>query len=223
MFCGIGIAEGEPFERVRFGGSFTDYASLAAPASDLGCWGCQQSRKTETGMLQLAAKAVYTAEGVFKSHSRAEQAYHLYNPPVGSFLWVNALAKAEHVVWRTPVALNSDRFPFRVGPHLLVVERARVFEVLDRWKRALTAVQAADKKYAKTVQLCQSLDPDLMDAGSVRFKRWVLELNLPEVSALRNGLSTMSVGDTWAISVLVLYHNRFGWDARPEKPNKLFS
>lgn len=222
MLCGVDIVKGDPFELARLGRNFTDYPSLAAVSSDFGCWGCHQARKAEHGMLQIAAKAVYTDDGVYKAHSRAEQAYHLYHPPAGRFLWVNSISKAEHVVWRTPVALNAERFPVRVGPHLIVVDRARVFEALGYWRRALTAIQACEGK-ANTVQPCESLDPDLMEGGSLRLKRAILALNLPEVADLQNALVQLSTGNVWALSVLVLYHNRFGWDAHPERPNKLFS
>jgi CRISPR type IV-associated protein Csf1 len=222
VFCGANISRCEPYENVRFGDKFTDYVSLAAPSSDLGCWGCHQARKTENGMLQIAAKAVYTPGGVFKSHSRAEQAYHLYHPPQGRFLWVMSISKAEHVVWRTPIALDRDRFPVRVGPHLIVVERQRVFDTLSYWQRALVAIQASDRKYANIVQPCESLDPDLMDAGSLRLKKWIGALGLSEVAELSEALMQLSTGDAWALSVLVLYHNRYGWDARPERPDRLF-
>jgi CRISPR type IV-associated protein Csf1 len=222
MLCGTDIAQGEPCESVRLNVNFTDYASLAAPSSDFGCWGCQQARKAENGMLQIAAKAVYTDDGVYKAHSRAEQAYHLYHPPKGRFLWVNSISKAEHVVWRTPIALNEERFPVRVGPHLVVVERRRVFDALGYWRLALAAIQASDKKYANMVQPCESLDPDLMDGGSLRLKKWIVALSLSEVENLREALTQLSTGDAWALSVLVLYHNRFGWDAHPEQPQKLF-
>lgn len=222
MLCGADIVKGDPYDAVQLGHKFTDYPSLAAPSSSFGCWGCHQARKTENGMLQIAAKAVYTEDGVYKSHSRAEQAYHLYHPPVGRFLWVCSISKAEHVVWRTPVALNAERFPVRVGPHLIVVERPRVFDVLEHWRRALAAIQACEGK-ASTVQPCESLDPDLMEGGSLRLKRKILDLGLPEVADLQNALAQLSTGDAWALSVLVLYHNRFGWDAHPERPDRLFA
>jgi CRISPR type IV-associated protein Csf1 len=223
LFCGTGIAWREPYEKVRFGRGFTDYASLAAPSSDVGCWGCHQARKTENGMLQVAAKAVYTSDGVLKSHSRVEQAYHLYHPPKGRFLWVNSISQNEHVVWRTPVALSRDRFPVRVGPTLIVVDRPRVFSALDYWRRAVKAIQGSDKKYANTQQPCESADPDLMYGGSLRLKKWVLGLGLAEVESLRQTLAQLSVGDGWGLSVLALYHNRFGWDARPERPEPMFT
>ena len=223
LLCGVAIGHNEPHESVRLGEKFTDFTSLAAPLSDVACWGCHQARKTEHGMLQIAAKALYTPNEVFKSHSRAEQAYHLYNPPEGPFLWVVSLSKAEHMVWRTPLALNTERFPVRVGPHVLIVERPRVFAALTAWRLALEAVQATDKRYAKIVQLCETLDPDLMEAGSLRLKGWVAALQLPEVVALAAAMASLSVGDAWALSVLVIFHNRFGWDVRPDVPNKLFS
>lgn len=222
VFCGAPISRREPFEQVKFGAKFADHLSLAAPDSDLGCWGCHQARKTENGMLQVAAKAVYTRRGVFKAHSRAEQAYHLYEPPKDRFLWVHSLAQNEHMVWRTPLALDRDRFPVRVGPHLLTIDRPRTFAVLKLWRAAVEAVRASDKKHEKFVQPCESLDGDMKDASSLRIKGWVARLALPEVDALRQGLAQLSTGDAWALSVLVLYHNVSGWDARPERPERMF-
>jgi CRISPR type IV-associated protein Csf1 len=223
MFCGVAIKKGDKVDvSPKMSNNFVDWPSLAAPGSDLSCWGCHEVRRVENGMLQLGAKALYAKNAVFKAHSRAEQAYHIYHPPNGPFVFVQAIAKSEHIVWKTPVAYGPDRFPVRVGPHLLMVDRKRVLAALQTWKKALTALHATGK-YQETQQMCEIMDPDLREPVHMKVKPWLLNLELPEISTLEETLAGMSMGDHWALSILVIYHNKNGYDAVPKKPARLFN
>lgn len=222
MMCGAPIAKGDPVDTApKFGANFVDWPSMAAPTSEVICWGCHEVKKVDRGMLQAGAKAVYTANAAFKAHSREEQAYHLYNPPAEPFIFVQGIATSEHIVWKTPVALDQDRFPVRVGTHLLTINRKPVLAALEIWKAAVTAVQA-NPHFPNTQQLCDIMDPDLRDAGHMHIKGSIRQLELPEVAQLEKALIGLGFGDHWALSILVLYHNRFGYDAHPAEPARLF-
>lgn len=125
--------------------TFNDAYSMRAPSTAPICSAC--AFVFSASFLTAYPAGVASADGFFPFSSNAHRTWFLLNPPEGPFVMASRLAKQQHLFWRTPVALNRDVYPVRVGTHVGTVRRKllqRVSEMSTEVLQAAAAFEASE-------------------------------------------------------------------------------
>jgi len=213
--CGYPHAAGDAVVPFKPGDdSFTDYAALKGPNSDLICGWCAAAWNID--FTQRALKSVMCADGVFSAASNADIAYWLHNPPTGAWLWIMGDQQRQHIVWRATVNVSTEVFQVRQGENNMTIRRKRVFEALDAAKR-LAAVASVGRKGApfKSPFVRLSRDLDEPSHGRIRHDLHAKALTDPQVAFDVRLVQSCTPGELWALTA-VLYAS-----PNPERPRRL--
>lgn len=196
--------------------SFTDWASLKAPASTSICRWCKSV--WDRSFTQTWLKTVVTPEGIFPAARNDHLAYWMLNPPQGPWLFLQGDQKIQHVVWRAPVNYSPDFYFVRAGESLLSIRRQHLRDGVEAVRAlAATATQLrAAKRGAplKSPFLTLSRDRDAPSQGALRHELLKHAQTDKDTARQVDVVGNLTAGELWALTA-VLYA------ADPHRPDPI--
>lgn len=149
-----------------------------------------------------AKSVVIDGQGVFNLKSGDDIAWLVLTPPTAPYVAMYSTRKQAHMVWRTPVALPSERFiKLRMNDEVMVIDRTRLLDGVRAYHRANSMIAEAGKP--KGVIAITS--PKLMDASAGSLiesnARIVRARGQDGLSVLR-ALRSLSMSEWWALTAV---------------------
>ena len=210
--CGTPIAIGDLASPPDVGETFMDGRLLLTTPGEkpLICGDC--SPFFRKNLLMKIQKAIITEKGVYPIGKGEFRAWFILNPPPAPFSVVFSNAKLQHLLWRTPVTQDPDRWLIQLGPRTLSMRRKLVLAADAASKRIGAAFFAATKKQLTNPFL--SLDPELRDLNTGKLRpdvhRFALANGLQDEIAL---LESLKLGEFWGLCAVIF---RGGIATQPE-------
>lgn len=221
--CGRPIAAGEPVTPVKEVANpqtFTKWAYLAKPNSQVACGHCAATIGPEYQSDKVKAKSFACVEGVFPLHRGPDMARFLLNPPAPPFAAVFSTRQKQMQVFRTPLNWSREVIVLRYDDELLLIRMAQVRVAASAWREieALVGAPFGNQKAIKPPVGVLSMTLQAAEIG--RLQPAVVErLMLMGRSDLVAALDGLSTGEAWALASIVqlpegesLAWRRFGED-----------
>lgn len=143
--CGGTIAAGSACDDMVLTKSFTNQNDLADLASPYRCVGCASIMADNRFQMQLSS-VVITPKAIYPFAKKIDRGFFLINPPEPPFAMVVGVSKQQHVVWRSPLNLNSRRFQIQLGDDRVAIRHSHLMEAVS----AAKSIQACDISAAIT-------------------------------------------------------------------------
>lgn len=208
-YCGHPIKKGEPvqFRPLRNNNSFLDGNEMAYRNSRTACQWCHAI--TRKIVMPKTFATVFTEQGAYPIFKDIHRAWLFTTPPKPPYLVTVANAKSQHLVWRTPVTLDSEMMTVRYGPNLFVIRQLVLSKLVDFCREAAEILNSdpesikKKRKYSHPFMFldrkCENLHHGLLlpkaDEIAQDNKR-MAEIFLP-------ALQRATIGELWALATLV--------------------
>jgi CRISPR type IV-associated protein Csf1 len=213
--CGAQHQIGDMVEPFKPLDSFTDWASLRSPESEVVCGWCLAVKGKE--FTQTYAKSVVCSEGLFPFAKNDHIAYWLLNPPPGPFLMFAIDQTVQHVIWRTDVSLSPDIYNLRYGEQQFLIRRQKLLSGVEACRQITSILNLGRKKAAiNTPFKVLSRDLSSLDHGELRQDVVELAKSDPVVQKAVDELMTLTHGEIWGLNALIYATN-------PHRPEPVFT
>ena len=181
------------------GPNFMSDAGLAARSPVISGWVEPLTKRDTMSKLQ---RAVITAKAVYPIHQRIHRAYFLLNPPSPPFACVISDATMQHLIWMAPTNWNQAQYKILLGSRLLTIRQEKLMNAVDEWKGA-------------DCWPWLSNDWGMHDVSN--------RLLRPELSDSQYAsLAELTLGEFWALGVVLPALTAKKEKERPQKPNPIY-
>lgn len=139
--CGAALQAGEPVNALNkdtFGESFNNKLDIHEEG-DVLCGDC--AALWQRDFLMKYSKTYATRDGVFKLASNEDIQAFILTPPEPPFVAVYNTRQQQHMIWRTPLCLNTEVLIVRLDDEILHIRRALVLEAVPAWQRTLAKMK----------------------------------------------------------------------------------
>lgn len=201
--CGAPIKAGELARKAHryMTASFNNKHHVRSGKYICGC--CSAIWTNEWMKENERAKSVsIESEGLFNFKTGEDIAWLMLSPPQNPYVAIHSTRKQAHMVWRTPVAMPSERFiKLRMNEDMLIIDRDRLLDGVRAYRRANEIIKSTGK--AKGVIAITS--PKLADsmAGSlIESNARLVIAQGKEGAALIQTLRSLSMGEWWALTAV---------------------
>lgn len=209
LMCGFEHQEGDLVVDSNLSGSFTNWADLAAPSSNVVCGYCASA--SQDPWTQAWMHSVITEQGVYKFASNNDIAYWLLNPPNTPFVMMKGDQQKQHLVWRTPVNYSREIYQVRIGEKMVTIrlkhliaarESALALSDLLEAQASLTKKTKVKKFYSPFIKPVREMDDFI--AGMLKRDVEALAQESEYASQHAKVLNQCTPGEIWALTA-VLY------------------
>lgn len=132
--CGAHLQAGDladPLEKDTFGDSFNNKLDMHSEGTVL-CGDCVALWAED--FLQKYSKTYATQDGVYKLASNEDVQALFLSPPKTAFVAFFNSRQKQHMIWRTPVSLNSGVMTVRVDDDLIRIDRQMALDGARAWR-----------------------------------------------------------------------------------------
>ncbi len=209
--CSRPIPAGAEYLPFKASDAFMSHAFFAANSGVFCpfCAGCFDTRTIKK--LGACNCIVFTNNGAYPITKNEHRKHFLLSPPNPPFVvTASATTNYQHCVWKAPITLSLDVIYVSWPDKTLTIRHPTLLqavEVAQRIGQIMTENNGLKGKKAKVVHhpFC-SLDRNLKDIrhGQIRHDALALAVENDEVRNGVNFLSNLSLGETWALSTLLV-------------------
>lgn len=207
-FCGLEIAEGDPYVPFEAGSYFMDDLTLAARGSGMTCGHCVHLLSAQ-GLRDSGHGIFSETDGALPFRKWADIARALREPPRPPFVAVYATANNQHMAWRAPINFSRDLFYVRVGLRDLKIRRPVLLAAVDACMRVgeFMGIPATAKSLSHPFI---HLSNDLKDHAHSLLRRKGPNDTSPTLEEAAQALPReleliggLTLGETWALRFLL--------------------
>lgn len=190
--------------------SFLDIPMLKKNTGHL-CPACSTVLQSDFTMKMKLSKTVITNDGVYAATSNNDRAYWLLHPPQPPFLFIASSAKKQHLVWKSPVNLDRDRYFIQFGNKQFFIRRKTLEKARLSNEKITNAYAVYQKeKNGRKVNL-KSVFAELEREGkstrhgmiNTNIRDFISEKDDPELSEGLSSIERLTEGERWAFGVII--------------------